>query len=306
MRFVCPLPNLSRVKAVAQPWEASVDGARIGAMAKRAEELGYDMLRVPEHLVVPRDHVDLSGAHYLHSVAAQGFLLGATQRIRVGSSVTILPLQHPVAMGKALATVDWLSGGRLNIAFGVGWLKGEFDALGVPFEHRGRLMDEYLAALIELWTSDSPSFEGQFVSFRDIAFEPKPTQKPHVPIWLGGDADVALKRAARFATGWIPFLTSPDDFRARVDFIKSQPTYKGGDFEVMYTLSSALIGEGHVPRGPVKNPSPFNAAEMIDTFGWLRDCGVTIASFAIPPTRDLEEYLDYIQWFAESVRPKFQ
>jgi probable F420-dependent oxidoreductase len=305
MKFVCPLPNLSRVKAVAQPWEASVKGVEIGAIAKRAEALGYDMLRMPEHLVVPREHIELSGPHYVHSAAAQGYLLGATERIRVMSAVTILPLQHPIAIGKALASVDWLSGGRLNAAFGVGWLKGEFDALGVPFEKRGRMMDEYLAALIELWTRDWPSFEGEFVAFKDVAFEPKPVQTPHIPIWLGGDADTALKRAARFASGWIPFLTSPDDFAARLDFIKSQPTYTGGDFEVAYTLSSALIGEGHVSRNPVKNPSPFSAPEMIDTFGWLRDCGVTIASFAIPPTEDCTGYLDYIQWFAETVKPEF-
>jgi probable F420-dependent oxidoreductase len=304
MQFVCPLPNLSQVKAVVQPWEKAMDGRRITAIAQRAEALGYDMLRTPEHFVVSNNHVDLSGPHYLHSVSAQGYLLGATQRIRVGASVTILPLQPAVLIAKALATIDWLSSGRLVAAFGVGWLKEEFEAMGVPFEKRGRIADEYLAATIELWTKDQPQFEGEFVSFKDIVFEPKPVQRPHIPIWIGADAEPALKRVARFATGWVPFTTPPDQFREKLDFIQSQPEYRGGrDFEVMFTLSSRLIGDGHYATG-ARNPDPRDAAQMVETFGWLGACGVTVGSFAIPPCRDEMEYLDYIQWFAEEVRPK--
>jgi probable F420-dependent oxidoreductase len=295
---------MSRLKAVAQPWEASVTGREITRIARRGEELGFDMLRIPEHFVITRDHVELSGPHYTHATVAQAHLLGATQKIRVGTSVTLLPLQHPIAMAKGLATADWLSGGRLNVAFGVGWLKGEFDAMGVSFEKRGKLADEYLAAIIELFTKEWPCFEGEFVNFKDVAFEPKCAQTPHVPIWIGGDSDAALKRCARFATGWVPFLTKPDDFRSKIDFITSQPTYKGGPFEVMYTLASGFIGEGHVPRDG-RGKSIFTAQEMIDTVGWLRDRGVTVASFAIPPVKDASAYLDYAQWFVEEIKPKF-
>jgi probable F420-dependent oxidoreductase len=304
MKFVCPLPNLSQVKAVVQPWEKAIGGRQITAIAQRAEALGYEMLRTPEHFVVPQDHVELSGPHYVHSVSAQGYLLGATSTIRMGASVTILPLQPAILIAKALATIDWLSSGRLTAAFGIGWLKEEFDAMGVPFEKRGRIADEYLAAMIELWTSDRPEFEGEFVSFKDVVFEPKPVQKPHLPIWMGADAEPALKRAARFATGWVPFTTPPDQFPDKIDFIKSQPEYRGDrDFEVMFTLSSRLIGDGHVFTR-ARNPSPHEAGELVDTFGWLQDCGVTYASFAIPPCRDDGEYLDYIQWFAETVKPR--
>ena len=90
---------------------------------------------------------------------------------------------------KALATLDWLSSGRITVTFGVGWLEKEFEILGVPFHERGRMGDEYLAAIIELWTKDAPEFEGEYVSFQNVAFEPKPVQKPHLPIWMGGDAD---------------------------------------------------------------------------------------------------------------------
>jgi len=98
-------------------------------------------------------------------------------------------LQNPIVQAKAWATLDWLSGGRAVAAVGVGWLEEEYKILGVPFHERGRLCDEYLAAMIELWTSESPEFDGKYVSFKDVGFAPKPLQKPHLPIWCGGDAD---------------------------------------------------------------------------------------------------------------------
>jgi len=207
MNFVFAIPHLLRLKATAQAWEAGVTGADQTRMVKRADELGYDMISTPEHFIIPNEHLDLSGPHYFHAAAAQAYFAGATQRILINSSVAILPLQHPIVTAKALATIDWLSSGRAIATFGVGWLEKEFEILGVPFKERGGMADEYLAAIIELWTSDAPCFEGKYVSFRDVAFEPKPVQKPHLPIWVGGDSDAALKRAARFASGWWPFLT---------------------------------------------------------------------------------------------------
>ncbi len=122
MRFMFPLPHLARLKATLQPWEASVTGVDQTIMVKRAEELGYDMIAVPEHFLIPKRHLDLSGPHYFHSTAAQGYIAGATQRIRVNSCITILPLQHPAILAKALSTIDWLSNGRITVTFAVGWL----------------------------------------------------------------------------------------------------------------------------------------------------------------------------------------
>ena len=181
MKFSFNMPHVMRLKALTQPWEASVTGADQTVMAKRAEELGYDMIAIPEHFIVSNSHVELSGPHYFHSTVAQAYVAGATQRIRVNSCVTLLPLQHPIIMAKALSTADWMSSGRISVSFGVGWDAEEFKMLGVPFHERGRMADEYLAAIIELWTSDSPSFDGKYVSFKDVAFEPKPLQKPPSP-----------------------------------------------------------------------------------------------------------------------------
>lgn len=303
MKFAVAMPHLMELKALTQPWEFSVTGADQTVVAKRAEDLGYEMIAIPEHFVVPRTHVELSGPHYFHSTVAQAYLAGATQRIRVNSSVTLLPLQHPIVTAKALATADWMSSGRMVVTFGVGWDEKEFIALGVPFHERGRMADEYLAAIIELWTSDSPSFEGQFVSFDNVLFEPKPAQQPHLPIWIGGDADPALRRAARFASGWIPFLTQPDDFPAKIDYIKSQPSYPGGPFEVCYGLGTSQVGDGHVVMDDPNQRPGMSAQEIIDQLNRFAQLGVTMSSVPIPPVRDVTAYLDYLEWVIEDIKP---
>ena len=304
MKFSFAMPNTVRVKALTQPFELDVTGADQTVMAKRAEELGYDMIPIPEHFIVATAHVELSGPHYFHSTVAQAFIAGATQRIRVNSCVTLLPLQHPVILAKALSTADWMSNGRITVTFGVGWDAEEFKILGVPFHERGRMADEYLAAIVELWTSDSPEFDGKYVSFKDVAFEPKPIQKPHLPIWMGGDAEAMLKRAARYASGWFPWLTKPEDIPAKLDFIKSQPTYDGRPFEVLYGLGSAQIGEGHVViDDPTQRPG-MSAEEIIDQLGWFAELGVTMTGVPIPPVKDVDAYLDYAQWVIEEIKPK--
>ena len=304
MKFVFPMPHLLRLKATVQPWEAAVTGADQTRLARAADAMGYDMISVPEHFLIPRSHVALSGPHYFHAVAAQGYFAGATGRILLNSSVAILPLQHPVVTAKALATLDWLSSGRMVATFGVGWLAREFELLGAPFNERGRMADEYLAAMIALWTQDNPGFEGRYVSFRDVAFEPKPVQKPHLPIWVGGDSDAALRRTARFASGWWPFLTPIEEIAGRIDFIKSQPDYPGGDFDVMYGLGTARVGEGHrVQGGPGAGMS---AAEIIDGIGRLRDLGVTYTSVPIPPVAGMDAYLDYARWVIEEIAPRLR
>jgi alkanesulfonate monooxygenase SsuD/methylene tetrahydromethanopterin reductase-like flavin-dependent oxidoreductase (luciferase family) len=222
----------------------------------------------------------------------------------VNSTVTLLPLQHPVIMAKALSTADWMSGGRITVTFGVGWDAEEFKILGVPFHERGRMADEYLAAIVELWTSDSPEFDGKYVSFKDVAFEPKPVQKPHLPIWIGGDAEPMLKRAARYASGWVPWLTSPAAIPAKIDFIKSQPTYDGRPFEVLYGLGTSQIGEAHaVVDDPTQRPG-MSADEIIDQLGWFSELGVTMTGVPIPPVKDVNAYLDYAQWVIEEIKPK--
>jgi len=228
---------------------------------------------------------------------------GATERMRVNSCIAILPLQHPITTAKQLATLDWLSGGRVTVTWAVGWVPGEFELMGVDFKKRGEITEEYTRAIIELWTSPDPQFEGKYVSFRDLLFEPLCVQKPHLPIWFGGDADAVLMRTARYASGWWPFLTSPEKIPERIDFIKSQPDYNGKLGDVFFGISTPRVGDGHVPiDDPSARPGQ-SKQELIDRLGWLESLGVTWSGIPIPELKAIEEYYDYTQWIAEEIMP---
>jgi len=305
VKFCFPLPHLLELPSVIQPWELGVTGADQTRAIKRADALGYDMITVCEHFVLPTSHRDASGAFYFSANAAQGYILGATERMRVGTTITLLPLQHPIVMAKSLSTLDWMSGGRLVAAFGVGWLKEEFDAIGVPFLERGRMADEYIAAIIELWTSDDPRFEGEYVSFDDVLFAPRPVQRPHIPIWMGGDAPAVFDRIAKFASGWIPFLTPPERFPEVIDRICAHPAYRdrGHPFEVSFSLSTLAVGEGHAHHDNPVAALSRDAQQIIDRLNWLKGLGVTCTNAPLPYVDDLDQYLDAAQWFIEDVAP---
>src|SRR5690606_32367883 len=142
--------------------------------ARRADELGFAAIQVPEHIVMPGDMAPLMQAYWPHALTAMAFVAGATESIRVNSSVVVLPCHDPLHLAKQVATLDVLSGGRAMLSIGSGHTAGEFAALGVPFAERGRRTDEALRVLKELWTSDAPRFAGEFFSFENVFFEPKP------------------------------------------------------------------------------------------------------------------------------------
>jgi probable F420-dependent oxidoreductase len=304
MRFTVNLPNCMHVAALTQPWEHDLSGRNIAAVAQRAEELGYSMVCLPEHFLIPKHHVELSGDHYFDATTAQAFIAGATSTITVGSMLTILPLHDPIVAAKQIATFDWLSGGRAQVTVGVGWIKDEYDAMGVPFVKRGRLTDEYLEAMFELWHSESPCYAGDFVKFDNVTFGPKPISEPHPKVWIGGDADAALRRAARFGDGWAPWLTKPDELPAKLDYLRSQPEFGDRPFSVFYSLAALSIGHQHVI---VRDPNAQygqSAQRVIDNCSMLAERGVTDTWVNPPPLGDVSAYLDHMQWVAEEVMLK--
>ena len=194
----------------------------VSAMARRAEELEFDLVLAPDHLVVPKNIDSIypytEGGEFpgggtgeaIDQLTTLSFMAGQTKRIRLGTSVMIVPHRSPVLAAKMLATLDMLSQGRFILGVGAGWMREEFEALGLPpFEERGDVTDEYIRAFKELWTSDDPSFDGKYCRFSNINFLPKPTQKPHPPIWVGGESPRALRRAAELGNGWSPIGTNP-------------------------------------------------------------------------------------------------
>src|SRR5712671_5988712 len=181
------------------------------------EAMGYDYATISDHVVIPHDieakypYSDTgefpgrAGGDRHEQLTAVAFVAGKTSRLRLVTSVTVVPHRPAVLQAKMLATIDVLSNGRLTFGIGAGWMKEEFQALGVPpFPERGAVTDEYLDAFRELWTKDDPRFEGRYVKFADIMFEPKPVQKPYPPIWVGGESAPALRRAARLGHAWYP------------------------------------------------------------------------------------------------------
>ena len=191
MKFTVSLIDSMHVKAFNAPlWQRSVTPAQQVRALRLAEKLGYWKVKVPEHFVIPEQHIELSGDHYPHAVTALGFAAGATETLRLASSITILPLVHPIAQAKMWATLDWLSGGRAEMNVGVGWLEGEFELMGVDFHRRGAICEEQIQAMIALWTQDLATFEGKYFAFHNVGASPKPVQKPHLPIWFGGDANM--------------------------------------------------------------------------------------------------------------------
>jgi probable F420-dependent oxidoreductase len=304
MRFTVYLPNCMDIAAITQPWERDLSGRDIAGVAKRAEELGYSMVFLPEHFFTPKAHVEMSGNHYFDATTAQAFVAGATSTITIGSMVTILPLHNPIIAAKQIATFDWFSGGRAQVTVGVGWLKDEFDAIGVPFERRGRITDECLGAMFELWHSDSPSYDGEFVKFDDIVFGPKPISTPHPTIWMGGDADAVLRRAARFGDGWAPWLTKPNELPAKLDYLRSQPGFDDGPFSVFYSLAVLSIGQEHAVVDDPNAQFGQSAQQVIDNCNVLAEHGVTDTWVNPPPVDDFNAYLDHMQWVAEEIIPK--
>ena len=172
--------------------------------ARRAEELGYESLWTFQRVLSPADG-GLGPSHrsVLDPVVPLAYVAGHTDRIRLGTATICAPFTAPALLAKTLTSLDVLSGGRLTVGLGMGWMPQEYAAAGVPFERRGERMDEYLRCLDALWTKDPVEFAGEFYTVPRSHVSPPPVQRPHPPVLLGGAAAPALRRAGRLAQGWI-------------------------------------------------------------------------------------------------------
>ncbi len=183
-------------------------------VARAAESAGFESVWTGEHVVLPDPQAPPSPVPPSHPMldpaVALAFLAAATSRIRLGTGIIILPQRNPVVLAKELASLDVLSGGRLVFGLGAGYLRPEFDAVGARFEDRGARTDEYIDAIRALWTQPSPRFTGRTVRFSGIDAQPRPVQKPHPPIIVGGHSASAFRRAVARGNGWYGFLRDLD------------------------------------------------------------------------------------------------
>jgi probable F420-dependent oxidoreductase len=225
---------------------------------QEAERRNVPSLWVSDHVVFPRTK---SGEYpggrfphapdtaYLEPVAVLAAAAMATERARLGSSVFILGHRHPVVMAKLLTTIDALSNGRLICGVGVGWWKEELEILGAPFHARGRQADEALKVFKALWSEDDPSFSGEFFRFGNLGFAPKPVQKPHPPIWVGGDSPGAFRRVVRFGDGWHATSKTPAQLREALGRLRAVAEQHGRTLDTIelslrYTLRDELLAKG--------------------------------------------------------------
>lgn len=189
-------------------------------LTRRADELGFESVWIPEHLVLPvqmagsphagADHPPIPpGLPVFDAMNYLSFLAGQTENIRFGTHVYNIGLRHPFVSARAAATLDTVSGGRFEFGVGASWLRAEWDALGLDFDTRGARVDEALQVCRALWTEPTVSHHGRFFDFDEVMFEPKPVQAGGPPLHIGGDGKAALRRVARYGDGWLPMNHTP-------------------------------------------------------------------------------------------------
>lgn len=271
----------------------------IADVAVAAEALGFDSLWVGERVFYPGkapadSPIDFEPLTVLSYVAA------CTSRIRLGTSTLILPYRHPILLAKAIATLDQLSGGRVILGVGSGWLEAEFAALGIPFAHRGPICDEYIAALRELWTSDEPRFQGRFCSFGPLTFSPRPVQKPHPPIWIAGDSNRALRRAVELGDGWQPELGLQEMERAAHRF--HAVAAAGGRVPPPLLALGRRLGLTQDTLGPEREPVHGSPEQVASDLQRYQRLGVRHFVFGIYRP-SVEEIVRDMELFATRVKP---
>jgi len=292
----------------------------ITGLAQHAERLAYDSIWVTDRLLIP---VGPTSAYpysptgklpigpdepWFEALTAATYLLAITQRIRVGTSVLVIPYRNPVFTAKALATADCLSGGRVILGAGAGWWREEFEGVGVPFEDRGARTVEALRIMKEIWTKPRVTFEGQFFRIpQSGGVRPHPIQRPHIPIWIGGHTDAALKRVVEIADGWHPLglrppvKLYPPEMAERIRRLRELAEVAGRD-----PASITITFKGPMGFGPPANPrTPLtgSAAQIAEDLQAYVDLGVShfVLDFTVSTVAAMHEVLER---FAAEVRPQ--
>ena len=231
-------------------------------LAVRAEELGIDSVWVHDHVFNVGHVFDrIGGKPYYEPLTLLTYVAARTRRVRLGTSVLVLPYHNPVRLAKAAATLDVLSGGRLVMGVGVGLIEKEIRAMGGPYAERGAFTDEAIAVMRALWTQDEPKFDGKYSRFDGMKFSPKPLQKPAIPIVIGGVSRPAIRRAARLGDGWQPLGMSPEALGQGIATLREEARAAGRDagkvpVSIAMSLAAARTGRhalGTKPAEIVKN-----------------------------------------------------
>ena len=294
----------------------------LAEIAKRGDSLGFHSMVVADHIVQPRQiqsaYPYTVGGVYpgaevgecMEQLTLLTFLAGITQRIRLVPSVLVVPYRNPVLTAKILATLDVLSKGRVTLGVGVGWMEEEFQALAAPpFAERGAVTNEYLQIFKELWTSDSPAFDGKYYQFSNLEFLPKPVQKPHIPIWVGGQSRRAIRRAAQLGDGWHPVGTipaaplEPEELAGDLVRLHRYAEEAGRNPQELDVAMKAPLYDPGVSTSGQRRRFSGEPDQLLQDIQTYSDVGVTHTIFDIRST-DLNQTTERMAWFAEEVIAK--
>src|SRR5262245_19364400 len=279
----------------------------IRTTAVRAEELGYDSVWVSDHVVVPNANVVNFGEAVFDPFVTLAVAAGATRRVALGTTVLIVPYRNAVVTAKMVSSLDALSGGRVILGIGAGWVAAESAMLGVTFDERGAMTDEHLRAMQELWTSDAPAFQGKYTSFGGVRFEPKPAQRP-LPIWVGGHSPAALRRTVAIGAAWHPINRPPAELRVGRAELARLAALAGRATAPAITLRNDVrvlrAGEGVPPSAHAGRVIAGEPSALVDQIGELATCGVEhlVLEFL---SEDGGALAAQMEDFASRVRPAF-
>ncbi len=306
---------------------ALADPDNLVALTQRAEALGFACVGFSDHVVIARDIASrypysetgdwpgVATGFCLEQLSCLAYAAAVTRKIRLLTSVMVIPHRPAVLTAKTLATVDVLSKGRVTVGVGVGWMREEMAALGSPppFEARGAASNEYIRAFRALWTESNPSFSGEHVNFSNIMFEPKPVQRPGPPIWIGGEGVAARRRAAELGDGWYPTIRNPkeplDDpvrFAAALADVHRHARAAGRD---PATLDVAIFAPGYALNAPAKardgRRSAFTGTgdEIAADARAFRDAGVRHINIGFE-SKSLDDAMAKLDGFARDVLPR--
>jgi len=297
----------------------------LATLAHKGEELGFAIISVSDHIIIPKaiastypynESGTFAGSptgECLEQLSLLSFLVGVTSSAKLLTSVMVLPHRPPVLTAKMLATIDVLSNGRLIVGCGVGWMREEFEAIGAPaYDERGTVGDEYIRAFKELWTSDNPTFEGKYCRFANVAFAPKPLQKPHPPIWTGGESPVALRRAGRLANAWYPIgsnprfpVATPEQFADYATTVKHHALESGRDPSALsFAYSTNWYTDQQALRLPTGQRRPLTGTpqQIADDIKGYQEVGVRHMMVNLQG-ETLAQTLERMQRFADRIMP---
>ena len=300
---------------------ASAEPDALADVAKLGDRLGFYCMVMPDHILQPNQvnstyPYSLTGdilaagqsgdGEWPEQITTLAYLAGVTERIRLATSVMIIPYRNPILTAKMLSTLDMLSKGRLILGAGVGWMEEEFELLDAPpFAERGAVTNEYLQAFIELWTKDDPKFEGKYVNFSDITFLPKPVQKPYPPIWIGGQSKPAIRRAAQIGDCWHPVGAipaaplEPEELAENLVLLYQYAEKAGRDPATIQVSVKAPLYDADDSSGPRRRFSG-SSDEVRQDIQTYSDVGVTHLIFDFR-TGDPKQTEDRMARFSEEV-----